>query len=259
MTILVFGLFPTAPAAEAMIYRRLYEVMPDPYDGDYTMLLAPFGPKSQQALADLRDSIFATNRSTPHVFLYLTEDAGVPVMCTLHYPMQYAASLGIITPWDNHRVAFTTDISSGIITTMGWPASAFNRTAAIQVPTIANMDGALTATAGADCADPFIDGDPDVEEIRTHFLMLVPPIYAHVMLGRSIPLRDLWNKLGTMIINDGHQAACAPLLNWLRVSVTYCPAAAAGGQPENLASLLADDLVPPLADDQLNSQIYEWI
>jgi hypothetical protein len=55
--------------------------------------------------------MFSADWNMLHVFLYLTTEAGIPIICTIHHPTQYAAALGTTTPWDNSRYAFATDVS----------------------------------------------------------------------------------------------------------------------------------------------------
>ena len=56
---------------QATTYRRLYELLPDPFNGAYAGLLAPFDAGSAETPANLRNSVFAAARDIPHVFLYL--------------------------------------------------------------------------------------------------------------------------------------------------------------------------------------------
>jgi hypothetical protein len=78
------------------------------------------------------------------------------------------------------------------------------------------MDAAITAAAGANCVGSFMAGKANTEEIHMQYdLMLIPPAYAHLVLNCSIVPQDLWNELGTTVIADGQQLACAPLLDWM--------------------------------------------
>ena len=60
----------------------------------------------------------------------------------------------------------------------------------------------------------------DTESVITRRLFPVPSPYIPLILGKSLTPRQAWATFSTAIATASHQAMCAPLLDWLRVSCT---------------------------------------
>ena len=85
--------------------------------------MGPFSAESTSTPAQLQNVIYSAARNTPLMYLYLTEEGGVPVVCTMHCPSKYAATLGLVMPWDDQCFMFLTDVSGGMVTTVEWPGT----------------------------------------------------------------------------------------------------------------------------------------
>ena len=243
---------PTPP--EPATYAELYQGMPDVLGGDYRAYLDPFGAESGTAPAELRDLVLDSGSDVPKVFVYLAADP--PMVRVLHRPTRYAPTLGRVTVWDNAVYAFSTDVGPGnLIGLLQWPADAFARTVAVQVPTVATVAAQWTAAAGADCLGPFNPGDADTEAVRTRFLCPVPQAYAYQVLRRQVYTpQEFWTDVVQLLIADGRQVGCQTLVDWARVAGTY----QVGAGPNLPASHRAAPAAPA-SDQALLTRVWSWV
>ena len=126
-----------------------------------------------------------------------------------------------------------------------WPGDAFHQaTAAVRVPTNTAIDAALAANPAAQLFDPPAPADADSEVVRTRRLTLLPFRYVRLLLPGPLTPREAWVQVAGAIYNENRQAACQPLLDWLRVAFTRQGI----GQPSRIAR---DMLTVPLATPPL--------
>jgi hypothetical protein len=116
-------------------------------------------------------------------------------------------------------MAFEGDVLGGqTCTVVEWPATAFRLAAngaAIQVPTLANLDALFDGDPLLETVGPFVANEVGTEIIRTRNIMCVPPRYIPILLGQMLSPREAYTRLGGAIRADGFEGDCAPLLAYL--------------------------------------------
>ena len=97
----------------------------------------------------------------------------------------------------------------------------WNLTAAVYTGDDVTIDNALTADADADIQvlGPFVAGDAGTVR-RFRCTVVVPPAYVTLFLAAPLMPRQAWETVRAQIIADGHEAACEPLTNYLRLALT---------------------------------------
>jgi hypothetical protein len=223
----VAGALPM-PAPMPTTYVELYRQSLDPLGGDYGTWLAGHSQAAANPGA-VRSTMLGTPDTVAKVYLMLCPGHdGLPRVQTLFRPRQYAALPGIVTPWDGNVYGFATDFlgPGNQITTVQWPEDAFHLSAAeVYVKDVASMAEALTKSGGAASLGPYVAADANVAVVRTRMMMVVPHPYVPLVLGASLTPREAWMRLSTPITTDNRMAACAPLLDWLRIACTVRPLA----------------------------------
>jgi len=245
---------PSLPSS----YAELFATLPDILEGEYTTYLTPFSTESANAPAALWDAVLAANNSVPKVFLVMVSDP--PEVKVIHCPTKFALTLGHASPWDNNNFAFASDVGAGNqVALVRWPDTAFTRTVQVRVPITAEMANSWTAAQGADCLGPFDANAPNTEEVRTRFMMAIPPAYAEfVMQCQKFMLRQLTTDLVPLIEANNHMQACRPLLDWIRVASTYRPIVAPAVNP-TLPATHGIVLELPLSDTLLQNRQWDWV
>jgi hypothetical protein len=169
--------------------------------------------------------------STPQAFIMLgalPDPAMLGRMTLLHRPTRFPVSVPA-TQWDETVMAFEGDVLGGqTCTAVEWPVTGFRQAAngaALQVPTLENLDGLFAADPHLETVGPFAANENGTELVRTRNLMCVPPRYVPLVLGRLLTPRDAYLRLSGAIRADGLEAACTPLLTYLRVACTLQTAA----------------------------------
>jgi hypothetical protein len=183
------------------------------------------------------DAVFASAVVDPQAFVMLVVDATHPDgrICLFHRLQRYAPQLGAPTEFDNVGYAFVGDLTNNQAPpSIEWPANAFHQVGvSIRVPQREILDQALAADPTVELLGPFGNEDAGTDVIRVRQVMLVPFRYVRILLQRPLTPREAWVQLAGAIYNDGVQDACAPLLDWLRVAITW--------QGENQASRLQQE------------------
>ena len=248
-----------APTKFADLYRSATDVMLGDYGPFFSAYSTPLDATQGTSPASMKDATMAMSEDVPKVFLYMTTEAGAPVIRTLFRPKVFPAVPGRVTPWDGDIFAFATDLSIGNqITTVHWPPTAFHRTAQVRAPDVASMEAAWLVNPASLSLGPFDPNDASTELTRTRFMMPVPPAYIHLVFGGRFTPRALWTKLGVQIITDTRAVSCEPLLTWLRVASTVV-APQVAGQPDLEPLMLTPAPAFPLADEALASHRWQLV
>ena len=231
-------------------YRAFYNAATnDPFAGSYQNAYDEFdvplagNPVNQPA--ELGNKVFmAAEQGLPMSLVLLTRDdmaiATDPgEIVAYHRVSRFAPRMGLApTPWDNAGFAFLGDMIQGQAPpTVAWDNSYFHTVQQTRVPTIAALDQTLAAQPNTEMVGPFADGKAGTELVRTRRTMFLPTKYVPLVLDLGLSPKNAWLRIRGSIEANGESAACAPLINWLRVAIT-CQAA-------NLPSRLAT--VPPPA------------
>jgi len=90
----------------------------------------------------------------------------------------------------------------------------------VRVPTVATMGASVAAmAAGVHFLGPYPAGTADTEVVRTRISVWIPPRYVPLVLGAHLSPKELWETVGQAIIDDGLEAACKPLLDYIRAAL----------------------------------------
>jgi hypothetical protein len=106
------------------------------------------------------------------------------------------------TQWDKMILAFEGDILGQSCTTVEWPATAFwqvSNGAALQVPTLVNLDALFDADPLLQMVGPFAANEVGTELVRTRNVMFLPPRYIAIALGQSLTPREAYLRIGRAI------------------------------------------------------------
>jgi hypothetical protein len=206
-------------------YRDWYsDNVRDPFVGHYAAMYANY--ELANAPQVVRTRIYPNgNNGVPIGHLLLVAQPNVaPVIQGYHRVTRYKPSLVGTSPFDDVAYAFLGDVRNGQTPhTVVWDDTYFNRVAAVQVPTAANLDQLLAADPTAELVGPFAAGtadtaDTEAETVR--MLVFLPNRYMSMLLDDNLSRRQVWEQVRGGIVNDGTAADREPLLDWFRVALT---------------------------------------
>jgi hypothetical protein len=168
---------------------------------------------------------------------------------TLHGTTVYPHILGRPTEWDGLPFSFVNDVTDdGAITSVAFPTDAFDLTRGDNYTTVpatfARVNELLVAEPSAELLGPLASTDTNTVQIRTRYMMYVPPKYIPLVLDRRLTPKQLWTDLvGTMDTNDDLDVY-EELVQW----ALLCLVRPAANRPP---STLLDRPTVPLADAAL--------
>ena len=246
--------------ANATRYSDLYRDLPDVLQGTYAGYLAPFGPESQDANAELRDRVLEASGHVPKIYAILQTEPELQISF-IHRPTIFAPSFAGVTQWDGGTFAFLGDVGVGNqLTVVEFPTGnpgAFGRCVPVTVPTTANMSALWAAAAGVDMLGPYAVNAADTELIRARYAVPIPKPYVEFCLVRgTFTPRTFWTDVISQVLLDNRAADCAVLVDWARVVSTYGAADQAGNPTIPLGA--GNRLRVPLADDALKQAVWQW-
>ena len=240
------GVLPLPPTCS---YATLYaDASRDPYTTTgYTGLLQPFDCSiaTSPSPAEVAKSIVDLgSHNIPHAILLL-HDGKIHLY---HRLSTYRTPFGLPpSPWDNQMFATKDDLVNNQAITVKIRSSYFHRSnpQQIRVATAAETNNALAADANAGSLGPFQNTDAGTEVVQVRVCVAVPPPYIAMFINHSMTPREAWTALQGQIVTDQREADCAPLINWLRASLT---ATNNNGPP---AIALTNSPTAPVADAAL--------
>jgi hypothetical protein len=248
---------PHAGGLQPASFQELYALMPDVLNGQHTMYLAPFGPKSGQQPATLRDHVITVANDVPKVFVLLQSDPMPQIIC-VHHPTRYASSLLGAQLGDDHIFGFQGDVRQGNqIYLVEWPDAPFTCSGMVTVPLLDEMDDAWTNANGADAVRPYATNDPNTEQVCARLLCPIPQCYVGLCVNCTYKPQTFWTDAIGQIRQDQLMVNCNALVNWACVASTYGPPDATGQPTFPLA--VNDGLRIPLADEQLAAHRWNWV
>lgn len=245
------------PNMDRPYHTKYIDVAQDPCRGDpaaYARIYAHYSTQGPTALAPaaLRSLVFdnVTNgMPVGHVLLVNDAPGQAGKVTGFHQPMQYPQALLRPTPFDNSAFAIAGDCHQGQLPYMvEWNNNHYHQAAMVQVPTAAAIDQLLAADPAVQVLGPFQAGAPDTEGVQVRYTQYIPNRYLALLLGESFTPREAWITIRGALVNQGWNAACQPLIDWLRVALTC----STNGQPSVLARPVpaAPDMVNLPADPQ---------
>jgi len=86
--------------------------------------------------------------------------------------------------------------------------------------------------------------------------MYLPHRYVNLFLDGGLKLRQAYEAVSAMVVADGMQIACAPLVDWLRAT---CTCITANGAPTEASPLAQMPLGAPVADADLLRHRWEFV
>lgn len=210
-------------AGRPKTYQEKYLLEPDVLGGDYTHLYSRFDLATARTGQEIRDQVLLASNAIPKAYLFLCNHNNTPTVEVLFRPSRFASDLTTVSQWDDLAFGFLGDVLPGNhIEMVGFPTNAFTRTTPQLVPTLAAMDAAVGLLDPLQ--DSFIPapavGTADTEQVSTRVMVQVPHTYLATVFNRQHTPISLWTDLGGAIVNDGLEAELAPLLDWMRVSLT---------------------------------------
>ena len=208
-------------------YREFYaNAANDPWAGNYAGLMGQYLAVPANTPEALLTRMLAYGPGTPQAFIMMEAQADPLLLgrvTLMHRPTRFPISVPA-TQWDETIMAFEGDVLGGqTCTVVEWPATGFRQAAngaALQVPTLANLDAMFAADPQLDTVGPFAVNENGTELIRTRNVMCVPPRYVPILLGWALMPREAYERLGGAIRADGLEADCGPLLGYLRAACT---------------------------------------
>jgi hypothetical protein len=248
---------PHAGGLQPASFQELYALMPDVLNGPYMMYLAPFGPKSGQQPATLRDHVITVANDIPKVFVLLQLDPMPQIIC-VHRPTRYASSLLGAQPSDDRIFSFQGDVWQGNqINLVKWPDAPFTCSGMVAVPLLDKMDDAWTNANGANAIRPYAANDPNTEQVHARLLCPIPQCYVGLCVNRTYTPQTFWTDVIGQIRQDQLTVDCNVLVNWACVASTYGPPDATG-QP-TFPLVVDGGLRVPLANEQLAARRWNWV
>jgi hypothetical protein len=193
----------------------------DPFVGHYAAMYANY--ELANAPQVVRTRIYPNgNNGVPigHLLLVAQPNAAT-IIQGYHRVTRYEPSLVGTSPFDDVAYAFLGDIRNGQTPhTVVWDDTYFNRVAAVQVPTAANLDQLLAADPAAQLVGPFAAGTADTEAVTVRTSVFLPNRYMSMLLDDNMSPRQAWEQVRGAIVADGTADDCEPLLDWFRVVLT---------------------------------------
>jgi predicted RecA/RadA family phage recombinase len=248
---------PDPTAAQNKTFTEYYnDASNDEFRGDYTTVMATFaspGVGNVQPVT-IRDLISNDPHRSSMGYAVLVVSASNPNQPGLIYGMhtvsKYAPRFGFpATPWDSQLFATLHDVvGNQIPATIQFPSDAFARMgqgANYRVPSDQLIDAEFAADPSLEVLGPYANGTVDTELISCRNIVGIPHRYMRHFIPGPLTPRRTWEIVAADIITTGHTAACASLLNFLRLALTLN---AAG---DTASPLARGTFEVPLADGDL--------
>ena len=213
-------------AQPSLHYYRDYFSDPrtDVFQGNYAAALQPYGvPLANQNVptpARVQElALSCQNQNVPSAFLLMLDDGKLHVFLQL---AKFSARMGLpATPWDDQMYAQKGELYYNQAQTVTWLPDYFNQVRGqLRVGTSAAIDTALAGDPNANHLGPYIATDADTECIRYRRTCYVPPVYVPLFLAGPMTPREAWFTVKAQIDTDNNAAHCAPLVDYLRASIT---------------------------------------
>jgi hypothetical protein len=206
---------------------RYLDARNDSFGGNYVNLYNDYLVGNTQP-APLRHAVYKTGNSGNllHGLVHVRDPGALPddpgTIVAVHRLVRHETLIGLVPkPFDNLGLAFYGDVINGQApATVIIPDNWFNQTQPVQVPTHGLLTQAFAAHPDQQAFGPYQAGDPDVTPVTTRQLVLVPNQYVTPFLTTGFSPKDAYQILFGMVHQAGHQVACEPLLDWLRVTLT---------------------------------------
>ena len=228
------GLGGQPDLAPTICTYRAYFSLPetDPFSGGYEAVLDPYridpmNAAATQTPASVSQQIYTSSQlGDPTSFLLwhatpgLAEDRDPGRISLLHSVSYYASRMGRLPcKWDNGTIANHIDVSYGTAPLAVWDPTYLHLAPAVYVPSSAAIDTSLSGNTIITLLGPYGTGGAGVEIIRCLKTVYVPAPYVNLLMCAELTLVEAWNRLQGAIVDAAAEAACRPLINWLRSAI----------------------------------------
>jgi hypothetical protein len=244
---------PTPATATFVEYYN--DVSNDEHHLQYANVMAVFRSiPGGSTPAQIRELVVNNPRETSLGYATLVIPADNPahqgLIYGLHSVSKFDMRLGQPnTQWDNRIFGAINDVMGHQIpTTVELPADAFirqNGGAMYRVGLTQLMDVTFGADPDMQLLGPFANLDAGTELIESRNMVPIPHRYMRFFMAGPLTPRQAWEMVAHAIITNNDQAACAPLLDFIRLT---CTINAAG---DIASSVARQALVVPQSDAAL--------
>ena len=132
-------------------------------------------------------------------------------------------------------------MSYGTATLAVWDPTYLHLALAVYVPSATAIDTSLSGNANITLLGPYGAGDVGVEIIRCRKTVYVPATYVGLLLCADLTPVGAWNRLRGDITNATAEAACRPLIDWLRAAIVR-------SGPNTYSALIVPKPLAPLSN-----------
>ena len=209
----------------------------DPFSGGYEAVLEPYlidpmNAASAQATAIVSQQIYTEiQHGDPATFLLwhatpgLAEDQDPGRISLLQSVSYYSSRMGLpSSKWDYGTFANRGDVSYGTAPLAVWDPTYLHLAPAVYVPSAATIDTSLAGDSNITLLGPYGAGDAGVEIICCCKTVYVPAPYVGLLLSEDLSPVEAWNRLRGEIVDAAAEAACWPIIDWLRAAIISDPA-----------------------------------
>ena len=155
-----------------------------------------------------------------HAMPGIAKDQDPGRISLLHFVSYYASRMG--RPpcrWDDGTFVNRGYVSYGTAPLAVWDPTYLHLAPAVYLPSAAAIDTSLSGDANVTLLGPYGAGDAGVENICCRKKMYVPAPFVGLLLCADLTLVEAWNRLHGAIVDDAAEAACRPLIDWVRAVI----------------------------------------
>jgi len=197
----------------------------DPYHRSYQRIMTRFDPSQPAALPSdmLYQQVVNIGSTVPQAYLFCAATLAGPRIYCIHLISRYVGALdGDTTPWDNQSFGCLGEVVHGVVSTIGFPASAFEEVSAwVKRPNLMLQN--LQALDNAPVFAPNLpdQDDEELEEVTSRRYMFLPHAYIPLFLNASgYTIKQVWETLYPAMVQRQELLTCIPLLRWLQITST---------------------------------------
>ena len=121
--------------------------------------------------------------------------------------------------WDDRTFAKRGDVSYGTAPLAVWDPTYLHLYPAVYVPSAATIDTYLAGDTTINLLGPYGAGDAGAEIICCCKTVYVTALYVGLLLSDNLTQVEAWNQHQGAIVNAAAEAACRPVIDWLRTAI----------------------------------------
>ena len=172
----------------------------------------------------------------------ISEDCDPGRILLLYSVSHYTSRMGCPSrKWDNRTFANRGDFSYGTAPLAVWDSTYLHLAPSVYVSSAAAIDTSLSGYPNVTLMGPYGAGDTRVEIIRYRKTVYVPAPYVRLFLSAGLSPLEAWSRLRRAIVDAAAEAACRPIINWLRSAIVRYG-------PNTHSALVVPDPLAPLPD-----------